>query len=398
MPRIASLADLTVADLCHEVNSPEEVWELIEGQLLPAFQDILEEMLDGELVEQLHASLYQRNPERRDYRNGCYTRSLQTRLGLIPHLRVPRTRSGVYQSAILPAYRRYEGAVEGLIKDAFLAGVSTRRVGEVLQPILGATVSAQTVSHIAQSLDTAVQAFHRHPLTDAVRYLFLDGIVLKVKGVGQVHRRVILVAYAVRPTGERAVIAFRLASTESEAQWTVFLNDLYGRGLVGSKLRLVITDGSPGLHAALLMVYPDAPRQRCWAHKMRNVAEKLRQKDQETCLQELKTVYAADTEAEARRRYRGWAEHWQTTAPAAVACVAKDIDELVTFLKEPEALWRKLRTTNAIERIFREVRRRTRPMTCFTNAASCERIIYAVLNHQNDKWKEHPLTQCTQTS
>jgi len=146
------------------------------------------------------------------------------------------------------------------------------------------------------------------------------------------------------------------------------------------------------------MVYPDAPRQRCWAHKMRNVAEKLRQKDQEACLQELKTVYAANTEAEARRRYRAWAEHWREAAPAAVACVAKDIDELVTFLKEPEALWRKLRTTNAIERIFREVRRRTRPMTCFTNAASCERIIYAVLNHQNDKWKEHPLTQCTQTS
>ena len=208
----------------------------------------------------------------------------------------------------------------------------------------------------------------------------------------------VLCAYGLTPEGARELLAFRQVPAESEAAWTTFLQDLAQRGLHGQALRLIVTDGHPGLLAALGLLYPFAARQRCWLHKLRNVAAKLPRRLHATCLAEAKAIYAAASQRAAVRAFRRWAGRWRPEAPRAVACLEQALEPLLAFFTCPRAHWRTVRTTNAIERAFREARRRTRPMICFTNAASCDRIIYAVIHHLNTRWGRHPLREFTQKS
>lgn len=398
MVQVKDLTELKVRDLWQEVKDDGEWWGDLKQETLRVVQRLLEGAMEGEMLEQLWAGRYRRTELRRGYRNGYRQRSLLTELGLIERLRVPRDREGRFQPGILPRYQRRQGEVNRLVREMFLQGVSTRKVEEVLEPLLGASLSAQTVSRITRSLDAEVRRFHQRPLEDRYQYLFLDGITLKMKGATGVKKRLVLCAYGITFRGQRELISFRQATAESEAQWEAFLRDLYERGLEGKRLRLVITDGCPGLHQALDTVYPYLSRQRCWAHKLRNVAAKLPRRLQETCLAGAKKVYQANTQREARACFREWATQWEAVVPNAVSCLEKDLDELLPFLSCPQTHWRKVRTTNAIERAFREVRRRTRPMSCFQNKESVDRIIYGVINHLNQNWKEKPLKEFTHNS
>ena len=314
---------------------------------------------------------------------------------MLRRLRVPRTRRGC-RSQLLPRYQRRQESVNGLVREAFLRGISTRQVGEVLEPVLGESYSPQTVSRIARGLDQAAQAFHRRRLGDEDVYIFLDGVVLKVRGSGgKVRRRWVLVAYGITASGRREVIAYQLARGESEASWTAFLQGMFLRGLEGQGLRLVVTDGSSGLRAALALVWPQVPRQRCWAHKLRNIADKVPKK-QGSCVREAAAMYRAPSRRQAQRSFQRWARKWRPTRPRAVACVQRDLEELWAFYAFPPAHWRKIRTTNIIERPFREVRRRTRPISSFTNPASCDRIVFGVISHLNRSWERKPLKEFTQ--
>jgi len=395
MVMVKDLTQLTLKDLWKGVKSKEEWWEEINERTLNMVKLITESSLEEEMLEELQAARYRRSRSRRGYRNGYYDRSLYTRFGIIKSLRVPRAREG-YPSKVLPRYRRRQEEINQTVRDMFLAGVSTRRVGEVLSKIRGEAISAQTVSRIARSLDMQVQLFHTKPLADEYRYLLLDGITLKVKGAAGIHRRQVLCAYGFTREGKREIISFRQASDESEAKWEAFLRDLYDRGLEGKSCRLIITDGCPGLHKALETVYPYIPRQRCWVHKLRNVPSKVRRKDREECMGGAKLIYQAHNRREAIRRYKEWRAKWHHLYPRAVNCLERDLDELLNFFEAPSSHRKKVRTTNAIERTFREVRRRVRPMTCFTNARSVDRIIYGVISHLNQSWKEKPVVEFTQ--
>lgn len=370
--------------------------EQLDEQVGSSVKQMLEQALEAERTDRLAVGRYVRDEEsRRDYRNGYYRRDLGTRLGLLRRLRVPRTRRG-YRSELLPRYQRRQEAVHDLIREAFLRGISTRQVGAVLEPVLGEAYSAQTISRIARGLDRAVEGFHRRVLGDHYVYLFLDGVVLKVRDVGgKVRRRVVLAAYGISVGGRRELLAYRLVAGESETAWSAFLQDLYLRGLSGSLLRLVVTDGSTGLAAALGLVYPQVRVQRCWAHKLRNIADKIPKKEG-SCVGQAAAIYAAKNRGQAQRVFRRWAARWRKRRPAAVASVERDLEELLSFFHMPEAHWKKVRTTNVIERAFREVRRRTRPMSSFTNPASCERIVFGVISHLNRSWERKPLKEFTQ--
>jgi transposase-like protein len=395
MAQVRDLTQLTVKDLWREVKDEEEWWGELKQETLRVVQRLLEGAMEGELLAQLRAGRYRRTEVRRGYRNGYRRRDLLTELGLVEHLRVPRDREGRYQPTVVARYQRRQEKVNGLIREMFLQGVSTRKVQEVVEPLLGSQVSAQTVSRITRSLDREVQRFHRQPLEDCYQYLFLDGITLKVKGATGVKKRLVLCAYGVSTTGRRELVSFRQATAESEAQWEAFLRDLFDRGLRGQEVRLITTDGCRGLHQALDVVYPYAPRQRCWAHQLRNVAAKVPRKQQQVCLLAAKRVYQASTRREALQRFQTWAALWRDRAPKAVTCLEVDLEELLPFLDCPQAHWKKVRTTNAIERAFREVRRRTRPMSCFQNPASVDRIIFGVISHLNRSWEAKPLREFT---
>jgi len=397
MVMVKDLTQLTLKDLWKEVKSEEDWWGDINERVLGMVKLILESSLEAELLEELQVSRYKRSRARRGYRNGYYPRDLYTVFGVIKSLRIPRARER-YDSRILPHYQRRQEEINRMVRSMFLAGVSTRRVGEVLTKIKGENISAQTVSRITLSLDTEVNRFHRRQLADIYQYLFLDGICLKVKGASTVHKRYVLCAYGITRDGKKEIISFRQASSESEAQWEGFLRDLYERGLEGKYLRLIVTDGCPGLHGALEMVYPYIARQRCWVHKLRNVASKIRKRDMEECMAGARLIYLAKHKREAAKCFQEWKARWGIPYPKAVNCIEKDLDELLNFFDTPSEHRVKVRTTNAIERSFREVRRRIRPMSCFTNSRSVDRIIYGVINHLNESWKEKPFIQFTQNN
>jgi len=317
-----------------------------------------------------------------DRRNGFYRRHLLTELGDI-ELNVPRTRH--YSPVeVVRAYARRAPELDRVILAGFVLGLSTRKVGETLLAILGRPVSAQTVSRVAKTLDDAVAAFHRRPLQDRYTALVLDGVVLARKTGAGALRRPVLVALGLRPDGKKEIIDFRLAGSESAAAWEGFLTDLYRRGLTGNGLDMICVDGGPGLLAALPMVFSGIPVQRCWAHKIRNVLGKVRKADQPEVKRALHAIMNAPNRSKARSAARRFADRFQKRYPAAVACLRNDLDDLLTCFRyrDPDQR-RAVRTTNAIERRFREVRRRTRPMGTFQDITSMDRILFAVFTHEN---------------
>ena len=395
MVSVKALDELTPADLWQMVPHDEDFWQDTGERMRGVLKHLMQGALEEEQVQLLAASRYRRTEVRRGYRNGYYERDLVTQLGVVQGIRVPRARGLPGEHAVFAHYERRQPEVNRLIRDVFLRGVSTREVGRVLETMLGERVSAATVSRIARSLDAEVQRFHAEPLDDAWRYLLLDGVYLRVKGAAGVKRRLVLCAYGIGIDGRRRLLDFRLAESESATCWEAFLTQLQTRGLLGHHLRLVSTDGCQGLHAALQVVYPYVPRQHCWAHKLRNVSNLLKRSQREEALRGARAIYLAETRRQAVATYWTWARRWRTEAPKAVACLERDLDELLAHFACPLADRIKVRTTNAIERCFREVRRSTRPMSCFTNDASCQRIIFAVFSHLNAHWEETAPCQFT---
>jgi putative transposase len=346
-------------------------------------RDAVAELLRGRMDQLLDEHLESRAElGLADRRNGCYRRWLLTELGDI-ELAVPRTRT-FSALKVVRAYARRARDVDRMILACFLLGLSTRKVAIALLPILGRPVSPATVSAVARQLDAAVAAFHRRPLRDIYRVLVLDGVVLKRKTGAGALARPVLVALGLRPDGKKEVIDFRLASAESAAQWELFLGDLVRRGLVGERLEMLCVDGGAGLLAALPTAFPDIPVQRCWAHKIRNVLNKVRKADQAAVKAGLHRIMNATVLPVARSAARRFADRWESVCPKAVACLRADLDDLLTCFRYPTIEQRKaVRTTNAIERRFREVRRRTRPMGTFQDKTSMERILFAVFMHEN---------------
>jgi putative transposase len=375
----------------------EEVKGSFWGELYGLTARVWKQRLEEESAWLRHRYLrldpYERSEgEREDYRNGFYIRDFVTRLGTL-RLKVARTRTRSFLPPGVERFQRRAGEVMLLIREAFLRGISTRQVGRVVGILTEEVVSAQTVSRLARKLDEAVKAFHQAPLKDEWAYLFLDGVSLRVRRPSGRKRLQMLVAYGVRRDGSRQLLAFLRSQGESQAAWEGLLNDLYARGLRGNNLLLIVTDGCPGLAAALQTVYPRVPHQRCWVHKMRNILEQVRKRDYEAVKVEAQAIYRAQSRQEAEAAFRAFRARWQKLYPARVRRLERDLPELLTFFRFPRQLWRKLRTTNAIERCFVEVRRRTRPMVCFVNVASVDRIIYAIFNGYNERqeWRNRTL-------
>ena len=359
------------AELDYRSSARESLCRILEDRM----RDRIDRHLEG---------MAERDEE--DRRNGFFSRHLLTELGDVS-LSVPRTRtlSGV---GVIRAYSRRAVQVDRMILSCFVLGLSTRKVSHALIPVLGEAVSATTVSRVSRILDASVAAFHRRPIRRTYRFLFLDGVVLKRKtGIGSV-KRVVLVALGMTKDGKKEVIDFTIAHGESQAAWDAFLSDLYRRGLRAEGLELIVTDGGKGLLAALPFVYPGIPSQRCWAHKTRNVLNHVRKADHEAVKKDLTAISHAKGVQKAQAALKDFAHTWGILYPKALASLKDSEEELLAFftIKDPK-LWKKIRTTNLIERRFRELRRRTRPMGVFSDRTSMDRILYAIFAHENFKNK-----------
>src|ERR1700674_923403 len=343
----------------------ETFWGDLYGQTKLAWQRFFELQSERQRDRFSGAERYERRQgRRRVYRNGYYERDFVTRFGTI-RLRIARTREKSFLPHGLERFQRRAEEVSMLIREAFLRGISTRQVGRVVATLTGEVVSAQTVSKPTRDLDEAVRQFHQARLSDDYAYLFLDGVSLRVRRPAGRKRVQMLVAYGVRRDGTRHLLAFLRSQGESQADWEGLLQDLYRRGLEGKHLALIITDGCPGLAAAIPTVYPRVRHQRCWVHKMRNILEKVRKRDFDEVKAGAQAIYLADSRAHAESAFRRFRARWLREYGPMVRRLQRDLPELLSVFACPRHLWRKLRTTNVIERCFVEVRRRTRPMVCF---------------------------------
>ena len=350
----------------------DQFWGDLAQHTRQSWQDLLGRLSVEARDRYLGVREYERSPERTDARNEFYDRDFVTRLGTL-RVRVARAR----QRAFLPAglVRLERRAAEGLllIREAFLRGLSTRAVGRVVALITEEPVSAQTVSRLTRDLDQAVAPCHHARLTDDWRYLFLDGVSLRVRRPSGRKLVQLLVVYGVRANGTRQLLAFSRSTGESQAAWEGLLHDLYRRGLEGRQLQLIVTDGWAGLAAAL-------------------------QRDHAAMKAEAQAIYQAADRAEAMAYAHAFAHRWREPYPQLVTRLLRDLPELLAFFQCPRRLWRKRRTTNVIERCFVEVRRRTRPMVCFVNVQSVERMIFSIFNRCNVQWRPGTLRQFTQAA
>jgi putative transposase len=378
----------------------ESFWGDFQGRTRETLQKLLEADSEQQMAEYLGLRWYERGAAaagRIDYRNGFYQRRYVTPWGVLG-IRVSRTRLRSFLPRGMKALERRSPEVSEMIRQAFLRGISTRGVGRVVSLLTGEAVSAQTVSRLTRVLDREVEKFHPAPLGDDWCFLMLDGVWLKVRRAFGPQKVLLLVAYGVRSDGRRQLLAFVRAKSESQAGWEGLLNDLYRRGLRGQRLQLVITDGCPGLALAIPAVYPRARHQRCWVHKMRNLCQAVRRADQDAVKQDAQAIYRAANLAAARRAFERFRLRWRAKYSQLVRRLEQDLPALLTFFEFPRHLWRKLRSTNAIERCFVEVRRRTRPMVVFINVESVDRIIYAIFSRFNEDWKTRTLELFTQAA
>lgn len=395
MATVPALTDRTERQRWSEVRDEQGLWGDLRPELLEAVRTILETTMEDELAAELVATRYERTPWRTDLRNGSYQRTLVTELGAITDLRVPRRRLVPYRPSFLVRAARRTTCVDRVLRQAFLRGLSTRETAALAQTLTGVTLSAASVSRLARQLDGQVAAFHRRPITLPARYLLVDGLWVSVRQ-GRTKRRVVLAAYGIAADGRRELLDYRQAAAESSAEWSRLLTSLVARGLDPDAVRLVTADGAGGIATAVAEVFPEADLQRCWTHRLRNLLEALPLAERKSCLHGLRAVYRAPTRRAAVGAYWRWARAWRGHHPVLVRNLERDLDELLAVFALPQSLRRQLRTTNLIERAFRELRRRLRPIGSLTDRRSADRILYGQVLRLNGLLANRPLAAFTQ--
>lgn len=360
-------------------------WTDLEDGCRRVVKQALEDAMAADLYEHLQVDRHERGERRRGYRNGYRKRTLLTGFGAM-ELKVPRDREGNYQPSCFTRYKRTSNRIDDGIREMFLRGVSTRKVGEILDALCGFKVSASYVSKVTKKLDILVGEYENAPIDDDFAFLFVDGISVRIRYELEAKRMVILTAYGIRKEGSRRLISFRLSRRESKGAYVSFLENLKARGLRGDNLKLIIMDGATGLWSAMEEVYPQVEHQLCWVHKLRNVSNYCPKRYREECVSEAAKIMYASTSGRAANQFREWKKKWEDKIPKAVNCLQRDFDKLIPFFQFPEQYRKVIRTTNVIERCFREVRRRLKVMGYFQNSKSCKRIVTSIFEYFNIKW------------
>ena len=372
-------------------------WQEYERQLQLLGKRLLEESLKAEQQHLVGASRYERSSGRRCYRNGYYTRDVVWKLGVLSKVLIPRTRSGEYHSGILERYRRFGGRFEGYALRLFALGLSTRRVERFFTEFFGQYgLGAQTVSDILKRVSGELHEYRTEPLSDDIRYLYLDGLYLTIRSAFK-RKYVVLVALAESCDGTRRIVGFQVAPSEKTVHWQAFLDSLYRRGLKGKQLQTVVTDGAAGLIDAVRTVYGFVPIQLCWVHRQRNLVSKLNKRSHRKAIcADISDVFQADSREQALQKLRDFHRRWHPKEPRAVNTFLKNIELSLTFFSQPRDKWERLATNNIIERQLREIRRRVRLIDSFKDEQSCERIIFTQVKQLNQRLKQRPIQQFTQ--
>lgn len=359
----------------------DHLGELVRGTV----EETLNGLLDVEANRLCNAPKYSRSPERVDTRAGHYSRKLHTRAGEV-ELKMPKLRKTTFESAIIERYRRRESSVEEALIEMYLAGVSVRRVETITEALWGTRVSPSTVSKLNKKIYRHIEDWRNRPIKGKYPYVYLDGVVLKRSWGGEVRNLSVLVAIGVGEDGFRKVLGVAEGAKEDKAGWSAFLRHLKERGLAG--VQLVISDACLGLVESVAELYPEAKWERCIVHWYRNIFSHVPSTKVREVARMLKAIHAQEDLEAAREKAKAVVEKLRTLKLSKVAeLVAGSVEETLTYYRFPSAHWRRIRTNNPLERIIREIRRRTRVVGAFPDGESALMLVAARLRHiAGTKW------------
>jgi putative transposase len=357
----------------------DRVKEHLDKVVRGTVEETLNAMLEAEADRLCNAGRYERSEARRDLRSGSYERKLQTKAGSVT-LKMPKLRQQAFETAIIERYRRRESSVEEALIEMYLAGVSVRRVEDITEALWGTRVSPGTVSNLNRKIYGQIEAWRSQPIAGEHPYLYLDGIVLKRSWAGEVRNVSLLVAISVNAEGYREILGIVEGAKEDKAGWSGFLAHLKGRGLAG--VRLIVSDACMGLVESAAEFYPEARWQRCMVHFYRNVFSHVPAGKLRAVALMLKAIHAQESlEAARRKATEVVARLCELRLAKAAELVETAVPETLAYYAFPEEHWRRIRTNNPLERIMREIRRRTRAVGAFPDGNSALNLAAARLRH-----------------
>jgi transposase-like protein len=348
-------------------------------------REAVQQVLEAEMTEVVGADRSERTNERKGYRSGYYERGLVTRVGLL-ELRVPRDRAGQFRTEVFERYQRSEKALVTALMEMYVQGVSTRKVKAITEELCGHEFSASTISRLNKGLDETLDRFARRPLEEDYPYLILDARYERIREDGVVRRRAVLVAIGINCDGRRSILGVEMANRESTTSWRDFLVGLVERGLRG--VEFVVSDHHEGLRQAIPKVLPGAVWQRCYVHFLRNALDYLPRKADDDCLQELRWLYDRRDLKEAQQDLAAWLGRWEKRYPKLTDWAEENIGQTLTFYRLPRQHHKHMKSTNLLERLNEEIKRRTRVVRIFPNAESCLRLIRALCAETHEAWLE----------
>ena len=354
-----------------------EIHELLQEQMRLAIRHTFITVLEEEVNGFIQAALYQRTPDRQDYRNGTYERDLVTTMGEIDALPVPRTRNG-FRTQLFERYQRRQAELDEAICDMFVQGVSTGKVGDVIEVLTGNHPSPSTVSRVFHTLESEFENWKKRDLKSHYLYVFADGTYFSVIYDHEGCKMPILAVVGIDEEGRREVLAFGVGERENQTAWEDLFEQLKERGV--ETVDLWITDGNKAMLNAVQAKFPSAKRQRCVKHKMDNVLGYIPEKQQDLVRPELKAIFYQSSREKADQELAAFIAKYEGIYPSAVDCLKRDLEACLTFYSFPEKHWKFIRTTNIIERLFGEVKKRSHKMAAaFRNEDSCLLLFYAVI-------------------
>lgn len=358
-------------------ESPDPIRAIVE--------ETLQQILECEMDEAIGARRGERSEDRLSHRSGYYDRSFVTRVGKV-ELRIPQDRKGLFRTELFERYQRSEKALFAALTEMYIQGVSTRKVKAITEELCGHSFSASSISDITKKLDAQLEAFAERPLEEEYPYVILDARYERIRENGTIRSRAVLVAIGINKDGRRCILGVDLAMKESRNSWTEFLQGLRTRGLHG--VEFVVSDDHAGLKAAIREVMTEAAWQRCYVHFLRNALDYLPRRGDHDCLQELRWIFSRRDIGEARRDLSAWIAKWESKYAKLCDWVEQNIDETLTYYRLPPEHHKHMKSTNMLERLNEEIKRRTHIVRIFPNEASCLRLVRALAVETHENWIE----------
>ena len=373
-------------------KQPEQIFEMIRLDVREIVGDYMTAMMSAELTHFLGREPYARSQGDVNHRNGSYGRAFTLKdIGEV-EVKVPRDRKGEFTTQVIPRSKQYEEEISRDLSLMFLAGISTRSLSMISRRLIGRKISHTEISSANADLTEAVEKWRMRDLSkETIKYIFVDGVNFRMRMHGSIELVPVLVAIGVTKRGHKLVLGMQSGDKESASSWREFFKDLKSRGLNSQTVTLGIMDGLPGLETVFKEEFSQAKVQRCTVHIDRNVLAKVPRKLKKDVAADLRCIFYATSREKALEQFNTFKEKWRKDLPSAVNCLERSIDSCLTFFDFPEDEWISLRTTNIIERLNKEFKRRTKPMEIVAGEHACYRLLAFISLKMELHWRSNPV-------